>query len=141
MKRLFAVLLSLPLLLPVSAGADTYTFSIVPQQSASKLARLWTPILAYLSEQSGVTLQFATAKNIPTFEERLAASTYDFAYMNPYHYTVFHRAPGYHAFARQKDKKIKGIVVVRKDSHLDALDALEGSQLAFPSPAAFAASV
>ncbi|MEM6986939.1 MAG: phosphate/phosphite/phosphonate ABC transporter substrate-binding protein [Pseudomonadota bacterium] len=117
------------------------TLSIVPQQSASKLARLWTPIVVYLSEKTGHTIQFATAKDIPTFEERLAEGHYDIAYMNPYHYTVFSREPGYEAFARQKDKRIKGIVVVKKDSPLSDLYELEGETLAFPSPAAFAASV
>lgn len=121
--------------------AETVTFSVVPQQSASKLARLWTPIVTYLSEKTGHDVRFTTAKDIPTFEARLAEGQYDFAYMNPYHYTVFSSAPGYSAFARQKDKRIKGIVVVRKDSTLRDMEELEGERLAFPSPAAFAASV
>lgn len=121
--------------------AKEYTFGIVPQQSAKKLARLWGPIMARLSEESGITLKFATAKNIPTFEKRLAAGEYDFAYMNPYHFTVFNESPGYKAIARQEGKSIQGIVVVHKDSDLKALEELEGSTLAFPSPAAFAASL
>ena len=141
MKRFTAIILSLILFSPVTGYAETLTFSVVPQQSASKLARLWTPILAYLSDKSGVKIQFTTAKNIPTFERRLAEGRYDFAYMNPYHFTVFNRTPGYQAFARQKNKKIKGIVVVHKDSSLSDLTELDGENLAFPSPAAFAASV
>ena len=141
MRSTAVVVLVLALVFPLTAPAETLTFSVVPQQSASKLARLWTPILAYLSEKTGVKLQFTTAKNIPTFEKRLAEGRYDFAYMNPYHFTVFHRAPGYQAIARQKDKKIKGIVVVRKDSSLSNVSELSGENLAFPSPAAFAASV
>ncbi|MCV6590712.1 MAG: phosphate/phosphite/phosphonate ABC transporter substrate-binding protein [Marinobacterium sp.] len=121
--------------------AETLTFGVVPQQSAKKLAKKWTPILRYLSAKTGDELRFSTAKNIPTFEKRLAAGQYDFAYMNPYHYTVFHQDPGYEAFARQKNKRIKGIVVVRKDSPLTELTELAGQALAFPSPAAFAASV
>ena len=121
--------------------AKEYTFGIVPQQSAKKLARLWGPIMAKLSEESGITLKFATAKNIPTFEKRLAAGEYDFAYMNPYHFTVFNESPGYKAIARQEGKSIQGIVVVHKDSDLASLEELEGSTLAFPSPAAFAASL
>jgi phosphonate transport system substrate-binding protein len=61
--------------------------------------------------------------------------------MNPYHYTVFKRAPGYQVFARQKDKRIRGIMVVRKDSPLHRLEQLSGATLAFPAPAAFAASL
>jgi len=124
-----------------AAASETYTFGIVPQQAASKLARLWSPILKRVSEKSGYKVVFKTAKNIPTFEKVLATGGYDLSYMNPYHYTVFSQNPGYRAFAKQADKRIRGIVVVRKDSPVKNLKDLSGSQLAFPAPAAFAASV
>lgn len=116
-------------------------FGVVPQQSASKLARLWRPILNHLETKTGIQFVFATAKTIPIFEQRLAKGDYDLAYMNPYHYTVFHESPGYEAIAKQKNKRIKGIVVVRRDSDLNDLAELSGQTLAFPAPAAFAASV
>ena len=123
-------------------GAEqSLTFGVVPQQSASKLARLWTPILDHLGERSGLEIRFGTAPDIPTFEKRLAAGEYDLAYMNPYHYTVFHDAPGYQAMAKARDKRIKGIMVVRKESKIADLTELDGSTLAFPAPAAFAASI
>ncbi len=142
---LAAVLVSVPapssLGLAAAGPSTVLTFSVVPQQSATKLARLWTPILAYLSEKTGYRLLFKTAKDIPTFERRLAVGDYDMAYMNPYHYTAFHRSPGYIAFAKEKDKRIKGIIVVRKDSPYRNLTEFKDKTLAFPSPAAFAASV
>lgn len=116
-------------------------FGVVPQQSASTLAQLWTPILQYLSQRTGYSLQFRTAPDIPEFERRLAAGEYDLAYMNPYHYTVFHRAPGYQAFAKEKDRRIQGILVVRKDSPCQRPEDLAGQTIVFPAPAAFAASV
>jgi phosphonate transport system substrate-binding protein len=61
--------------------------------------------------------------------------------MNPYHYTVFHENQGYEALTRARDKQIKGIIVTRKDSALRDISELEGKHLAFPSPAAFAASI
>ncbi len=143
MPRRLAYLVSAWLLWS-TASADTahqHTFGIVPQQSASKMARLWTPVLQELSRLSGETLHFATAPNIPEFERRLSAGEYDFAYMNPYHYTLFSRTPGYRAFAKQKDKQLHGILVVRKESDIVSLQQLQGKPLAFPSPAAFAASV
>lgn len=117
------------------------TFGIVPQQSAKKLAKAWTPILQYLSRETGVNIAFRTAPNIPVFEQRLAAGEYDLAYMNPYHYTVFREQPGYIAIAKQKNKKIQGIVVVKADSKIQSLAELKGQTLAFPSPAAFAATI
>ncbi|HEC18516.1 MAG TPA: phosphate/phosphite/phosphonate ABC transporter substrate-binding protein [Gammaproteobacteria bacterium] len=135
--------ITFPALAMTGAQAEpvTLSFGVVPQQSASKLARLWTPILNYLGEQTGYRLRFRTAQDIPAFEQRLAAGEYDLSYMNPYHYTTFHRTPGYQAFARTRDKRIKGIIVVRKDSPARELREFDGQTLAFPSPAAFAASV
>lgn len=120
---------------------STVSFGIVPQQSASKLARLWAPILAHISKESGVQIIFATAKDIPTFEERLRKGKYDLAYMNPYHYTIFHQNPGYRAFAKAKGKTINGILVVRKGGGVTNISELQGASLAFPAPAAFAASI
>lgn len=117
------------------------TFGIVPQQSASKLAKNWIPILTYISKKTGYQVIFQTAPSIPDFERRLAAGLYDMAYMNPYHYTVFSIRPGYQAFAKQRDKEIRGVIVVRKDSPLQELKDLQGLEVAFPSPAAFAASI
>lgn len=140
MKKFKYLPLIVALLAPVS-HAETLTFGIVPQQSAKKLARLWTPITAYLSEKTGKKIIFSTAQDIPTFEKRLLAGEYDIAYMNPYHFTVFNQKPGYSAIAKQRDKLIKGIVVVPKDSAIQSLEELSQSTLSFPSPAAFAASV
>ena len=120
---------------------QSVTFGLVPQQSASKLARLWGPIFAYLGRHAALEIKFRTAPDIPVFERRVAAGEYDIAYMNPYHYTVFSRSPGYRAFAKAKHKRIKGILVVRKDSPLESPRELDGATLAFPAPAAFAASV
>jgi len=128
----------------LSAGSEvkkTLTFGVVPQQSAGKLARNWGPILKYIQKETGIALRFATAPSIPEFEKRMASGEYDISYMNPYHYTVFHEAPGYEAFAKAKGKQIKGIVVVRKDNPINDLTELADSTMAFPAPAAFAASV
>lgn len=117
------------------------TVGVVPQQSATKLARLWSPILAEIAQSTGHQLKFETAKDIPTFEQRLSEGKYDLAYMNPYHYTVFHEKPGYIAFAKEKDKFIQGVIVVRKDSPLQKIEELKGKTIAFPAPAAFAATI
>lgn len=121
--------------------ARTFSFGVVPQQSASEVARLWTPILAYLGEKAGVTLQLETAKDIATFEQRLMTEAYDFAYSNPLTYAVLHHAHGYHAFAKEKDRVLVGILVARKDSPYRGLADLAGTDLAFPAPEAAAASV
>ncbi|MCV2403472.1 phosphate/phosphite/phosphonate ABC transporter substrate-binding protein [Marinomonas sp. C2222] len=127
--------------LPIQAQDRVFTFGIVPQQSAITLAKNWGPILQHLSKETGYKIVFRTAKDIPEFEQRVLKGEYDIAYMNPYHYTVFNKKPGYQAFAKQKDKLIYGIIVTRTDSPIKGLKELDGETLVFPSPAAFAASV
>ncbi len=117
------------------------TFGIVPQQSASRLAQMWGPLLEAVGREMGVTLQFQTAKDIPSFEACVAAGVYDLAYMNPLHYTIFSESAGYQALARQSDAQLQGLIVVHRDSEIASLDELSGSQIAFPSPGAFGASV
>lgn len=141
--RLIWLVTSVFLLLAPSLQASerVYSFSVVPQQSATKLARIWVPLLQHLQLKTGVSLRFVTAPDIPTFESRLASGEYDIAYMNPYHYTVFHQKPGYQAFAKQANKQIKGILVVRKDTANQTVQDLDGQVIAFPAPAAFAATL
>ncbi len=116
------------------------TFGVVPQQSASTLAELWTPLLAEWSRLSGYDIQFETAPDIPSFEKRLSEGRYDLAYMNPFHFTLYSRIPGYDAIGHAKDKKITGIIVTHVDWQGD-LQSLNGLQIAFPAPRAFAATV
>lgn len=115
-----------------AATPQVQSFGVVPQQA---------PALAALSQKSGVELRFATAPDVPTFERRLAAGEYDLASMNPYHFVVFNQRPGYRALARALGERIQGLVVVRRDSAVRSLQDLAGSTLAFPTPAAFAASL
>lgn len=122
-------------------GDKPLLFGVVPQQSASRLAEEWGPLLAEISQRSGVPLAFRTTPNIPDFEHKLGQGEYDLAYMNPYHYVVFKAGSGYRAFAKEADRKIKGIVVVRKESSYRSIKDLAGKSVAFPAPAAFAASI
>lgn len=125
-----------------SGTAMRLSFGIVPQQAPSELLASWGPLLRELETRTGYRFVFRTAPDIPTFERRLAAGEYDFAYMNPYHFTVFNKGDeGYQAMVRAEDKQIRGIVVVRKDSPAETLQDLRGQALAFPAPAAFAASI
>lgn len=116
-------------------------FGIVPQQSPTDIKTSWEPLARYIEEHSDFTVHIKTASSIPEFEKRCAEGEYDIAYMNPYHYVVFHEQAGYQAFAKELDKKIVGILVVAKDSPYEKLEDFAGTEAAFPSPLAFAASL
>lgn len=137
---IYLIALSFSLITTNTYARQVYSFGIVPQSSGSKLSKLWSPILKYLESHSEVDLRFATTRNISTFEKRLGAGEYDFVYMNPHHYTKYNEAQGYMAFAKAKNKKLKGIIVVQKDSPYRTINDLDNTELAFPSHA-FAANL
>jgi len=146
-SRCWVITLATGLSWPASAWAieppanPIYSFGVAPEYSVTFLARVSVPLLNVLRSKSDLQLRFATAPDLPTFERRLAAGEYDFAYMDPYHYTVFHQHPGYQVFAKEKDRLLRGIVVVRQDAPYRKLADLRGQTLVFPAPAAFAATL
>lgn len=145
MSRLMPIWLGLILPLFIQAAhaeapAGGYSFGIGPSQSAMELAKRWTPVMQYLSEKSGVPLQFKTAKDIPTFQQQMREGVYDFAYINPYHYLEYHKGAGYSAFAREKDGKLFGVLVVKKDGPIQDVAQLNGQIVVFPTATALAAT-
>lgn len=117
-----------------------FVFGVAPQQAVTELARTWTPFLAYLGRKTGYVFQFRSANDVTTFERRIAAGEYDFAYYNPLLYATS-RKSGYQAIAKERDTRLTGIVVVPKDSPYQNLKDIDGATIACPSPTAFAASV
>jgi phosphonate transport system substrate-binding protein len=140
-KLMFFVSLLIAFPYTVKAQENTLTFGVVPQQSAKRLATLWTPIFEYISQETGLNIIFSTAKDIPTFEKRLKSGEYDIAYMNPYHYVVFNKSTGYEAIAKQMDKTIKGVIVAKKNGKIKTINDLKDKRIAFPAPASFAATI
>jgi phosphonate transport system substrate-binding protein len=128
---------------------NVLTLGVVPQQSPADIERNWSGLARYLETRLGKTVLIKTASSIPEFERRCGRGLYDIAYMNPYHLTVFCERPGYRAMVKQNNKSIIGILVVRKDSPFAPIDSpqsvnlkkFQGKKVAFPSPAAFAASL
>ena len=119
----------------------SFSFAIVPQRTATELAEHWTPLLTYLKDKTGYRFDFKTARDIHTFKRRVAEGTYDLVYMNPYHYVAFRKTQGYRVFAKEKDRELTGIIVVRSDSAYRSLHDLQNQSLSFPAPTAFAASL
>lgn len=140
------IFLMLFLLTGASARADVSSvsetpamhlhFAIVPQQSPRELAKRWGPIIQYISERSGVALQFQTANSLTTYQQEMKAGLYDISFINAYYYAAFSNDAGYKVFAQEKDAKFIGIMVVRKDSPYQTMEDLEGKELAFPAPTA-----
>lgn len=145
LARTLAGFFRISLLLAVFGGAvgvqaQTYSFAVVPQFPVVEVFRTWRPLLDALEAETGLKFELKTSETIPKFEALFLAAEPDFAYMNPYHAVMAHRAGGYIPLVRGKEA-LSGILVVRTDSPIRELAELRGSTIAYPAPNAFGASL
>ena len=117
----------------LAVAEESYIFGVVPQTSASQTAKDWTPILKYLEDHTGKKFRLATTRTIPLFSQRVGEERYDFVYMNPPDYVKYQDKDRYSAIARARNFKLKGIIVVRKDSSIETLGDLNNKELAVPA--------
>ncbi len=138
MRPLLLLLLSL-FLAPAWAG-PVYTLSVVPQFTPVDIGLRWSPLLAYLEKETGISLQLRVMDRIPKFESDFLDGVPDFIYLNPWHEVMAKKAQGYLPLVRGGES-LNGILVVDREGPIRRLADLDGKVLAFPSPNAFGASL
>ncbi|WP_172597591.1 phosphate/phosphite/phosphonate ABC transporter substrate-binding protein [Sulfuriflexus mobilis] len=119
-----------------------YTVSVVPQQDPFVIQRNWNPLLKALSLRTGMQFTLLIARSIPEFEVELGKGVADFAYMNPFHAILSRQGQmGYTPLVCNGKEALHGVLVVHRDSGITSLQQLDGQEVVFPSPNAFAASL
>lgn len=136
-----AIVLAVAVVAVVPAKAAEYTFSVVPQFEVRELSKTWEPILADLSERTGIKLTLKIVKDIATFEQDVINGGPDFAYMNPLHLIEANVAQTYVPLVRDTNHELQGIIVTRAADGADNIADLHGARIAFPSPRAFGATI
>lgn len=139
------MLLVLHLMLPAAKADEVnpggYTVGVVPQFESRKIVEIWQPILDEVSASSGIELKLIQSPNIPEFEKQFSEGKFDFAYMNPYHLIVAHDEQKYLPILKDIERKLFGIIVVKKESPIQNIMELDGKTLAFPAPNALGAAL
>lgn len=118
-----------------------YKVGVVPQFEQRRIFEVWSGVLDALKAETGCHFELIGSPNIIEFEKAFKSGVYDFAYMNPYHAVMAQKTQGYIPLVRSNNKKLTGILVVKKDSPIQDITALDGQNVAFPSPNALGASL
>jgi len=118
-----------------------YAWSVVPQFSPTRVHRDWQPFLHELTRRSGLKFKLMPADSFDFFESGIRNRRFDFIYANPYQVLLAHRHQGYTPLIRDEQRRLTGILVVRKDSPVQHVSELEGGRIAFAAPNAFAVSL
>lgn len=123
------------------AAEPVYTFGVVPQFDSRTINKTWRPILQELKAKTGYRFQLRGAADIPSFENEIAESGFDFVYMNPYHMIVANEEQGYIPLVRDVGRGLHGVLVVNKNGKVKTLKDLDRQVVAFPAPNALGASL
>ncbi len=117
-------------------ASGAYTFGVLSQRSAVLTAQYWNPILSYVQQKTGVSLQLRVSRTAPESNASAERGEYDFVYSN----TIFlpRIAPvGYRVILRPREDAISGQIVTLASSPVKSLKDLDGASVGFPSQAAF----
>ena len=119
------------------AADEPYMFNVLNQRSVALTAQYWNPILLYVSKKSGVPLELKLAKTTKEANALAEQGAYHFLYTNHF-FTPERDRLGFRVIARPAGPGIRGQIVVPNDSPIKSLAELNGKDVAFASPDAFA---
>jgi phosphonate transport system substrate-binding protein len=122
---------------PGVAAQQAHPFNVLNQRTIGLTAQYWNPILTYVSKRSGVPLELKLAKTAREGNAIAEKGGYDFLYTNHF-FTAERDRLGYKVIARPAGPGIRSQIVVPEESPIQTLQDLNGKDVAFVSPDAFA---
>ena len=118
------------------AQAPSYTFSPVNQYDINLTASYWNPIIAYVSEKSGVNLKLKIGRTSADSTSYVLTKEVEFVFTN-HLFTPEREQLGWKVFGRRQSPALQGQIVVPADSPITDLAQLKGQEVAFAGPEAF----
>lgn len=137
MKSLLSLLAAACFALPAAAQTE-YRFSPVNQANLVTAASYWNPIVAYVSDRSGVRLTLKLGRTSADTTAFVLAQEVEFAFTN-HLFSPEREQLGWKVFGRRNTPPLHGQIVVAADSPVTDLAQLEGKEVGFPGPEAFLA--
>lgn len=122
-------------------ASKTLTIAVVPQMQRSVTYTKWAPLLEQVGLRAKLCFDLVIPETISAFEKFLFKGQPDLAFTNPYHAVMAKKRQGYLPLLMDGSVKLSGILTVKADSPIEDIHDLNGKDVAFPSPNAFAASL
>ena len=136
-RAALALVLSVSAASTAYAAEEVYAFNVLNQRSVALTSQYWNPILMYVSKKSGVPLELKLAKTTKEANSLAEQGQYHFLYTNHF-FTPERDRLGFRVIARPAGPGIRGQIVVPHDSPIKSISELNGKEVAFASPDAFA---
>lgn len=118
------------------AQGPTYNFSPVNQYDIKLTAAYWNPIIAYVSEKSGVQLNLKIGRTSADTTSYVLAKEVEFVFSN-HLFSPEREQLGWKVFGRRQTPALQSQIVVPADSPITDITQLKGQEVAFAGPEAF----
>ena len=134
-RYLLPCLLALFSALPVQAERPVYRFSPVNQYDINLTAAYWNPIIAYVSQASGIQLVLKIGRTSADTTAYVLAQEVEFVFSN-HLFSPDRDQLGWKVIARRQMPPVYGQIVVPADSPITSLAQLKDQEVAFAGPEA-----
>ena len=119
----------------VLAQEASYHFSPVNQYDIQLTAAYWNPIIAYVSQKSGVKLNLKIGRTSADTTSYVLAKEVEFVFSN-HLFSPEREKLGWTVFARRQTPALQGQIVVSEDSSVTDIAQLRGKEVVFAGPEA-----
>ena len=117
---------------------NVYRFSPVNQYGINVTAAYWNPVMAYVSQKSGVKLQLKIGRTSADTTAFVLAQEVEFVFSN-HLFSPEREQLGWKVFGRRLAPAVHGQLIVPDESPITELAQLAGKAVAFPGPEALVA--
>jgi phosphonate transport system substrate-binding protein len=121
----------------VSAGIASaeIKFGMVPRLSEAELRTIYSPLAEYLSKETGEKVTIVVPKSFDAYKDAVRTGKMDLGFANPLLYVQLTEKTKLEPLALSSEVKsgtrLRGIIVVRKDSGINKLQDLKGKKFSF----------
>ena len=121
---------------------NEFVIGVHPMHNPKMIHRAFDPIADYLSKNiEGASFKIESSLNFEVYNQNIKNRKFHFILPNPFQ-TVNSFRYGYNVIVKMSnDDNFRGVILVRKDSHIKKLIELKGASISFPAPSALAASM
>jgi len=113
---------------------DALTLGVFPRRNPSITVEMFSPLVRYLSDETGIKVQLQTVRDYTRFWGNIKTDKYDIVHFNQLHYVESHEKYGYKVFAKNEEfgqSTISSALIIRTDTGINSLEDLKGKQIIF----------
>lgn len=139
-----AVLTAATVVLGSGPASAEIKFGTLPRLSAAELQTMYAPLAGYLAKETGEKVSIVVPKTFDDFKRAVKAGQIDIGFANPLVYVQVKEQVDVEPLALSSDMtsgtRLRGIIIVRKDSGINSLQDLRSKKISFmakDSPAAY----